>query len=141
RDLLKRCAGLAHEFGTDLIRVFTFWRQGDLTPAIEQQIVAAFARPLEIADQEDVTLVLENEHACYIGTGAEAARILSELDSPRIKACWDPGNAFVAGERPYPEGYEAIRDFVAHVHVKDAIMPPSPSIGRGAGGEGSHSWC
>src|SRR5258708_5716313 len=26
-DLLKRCCGLAHEFGTKLIRVFTFWRK------------------------------------------------------------------------------------------------------------------
>ncbi len=121
-ELLRRCSGLAREFGTDLIRVFAFWRKSDLTPAVEERIVRAFDEPAKVAEQEGVTLVLENEHACLIGTGAEAARVLSEIDSPRVRACWDPGNAFFAGEKPFPNGYDAVRPFLAHVHVKDAVM-------------------
>jgi sugar phosphate isomerase/epimerase len=121
-ELLRRCAGIAHEFGTDLIRVFAFWRKGELTPAVEARIVDAFAEPVKIAEQEGMTLVLENEHACLIGTGAEAARILSEVNSPRLRGCWDPGNAFFAGERAFPDGYDAIKPFLAHIHVKDAVM-------------------
>lgn len=130
-ELLRRCAGLAHTFGTDLIRVFTFWRKGELTPEIEERIVEAFDAAIRVADQEGVTLVLENEHACYIGTGAEAARVLSALDSPRVRACWDPGNAFFAGEHPYPDGFQAIRPFLAHVHIKDAIQE----------GDAGPRWC
>jgi sugar phosphate isomerase/epimerase len=129
-EMLRRCCGLAREFGVELIRVFTFWRKGDLTPSIEERIVQAFAEPLRIAEAEGVTLVLENEHACYIGTGAEAARVLSAIDSPRMSACWDPGNAYCAGERPYPDGYSAIRPFLAHVHVKDAIVDPADGQAR-----------
>ena len=33
---------------------------------------------------------------------------------------WDPGNAFFAGETPYPDGYRAVRGLVGHVHFKDA---------------------
>lgn len=121
-ELLRRCAGLAHEFGTDLIRVFAFWRKGELSPAVEARIVDAFHEPVKIAEREGVTLVLENEHACLIGTGAETSRILSEVHSPRVRACWDPGNAFFAGERAYPDGYEAVRPYMAHVHVKDAVI-------------------
>jgi sugar phosphate isomerase/epimerase len=120
-EMLRRCCGLAHQFGTDKIRVFTFWRHEELTPALEERIVDAFAEPVRVAEEEGVTLVLENEHACYIGTGAEAARILSAVASPRLRACWDPGNALFAGEEPYPSGYEAVRPFVAHVHIKDAV--------------------
>src|SRR5947209_1447022 len=29
--LFERCCRLAHEFGTELIRVFTFWKKEDLT--------------------------------------------------------------------------------------------------------------
>ncbi len=123
-ELLRRCAGLAHRFDTELIRVFTFWRRGELTPAIEERIVDAFAEPIKVAEAEGVTLVLENEHACYIGTGSEAARVLSALDSPSVRACWDPGNAFAAGEIPFPAGYEEVRPFVAHVHVKDGVIAP-----------------
>ena len=130
-ELLRRCCGLAHDFGTDLIRVFTFWRKGELTPEIERQIVDAFAEPLQIAEQEGLTLVLENEHACFIGTGAEAGRVLSAVDSPRLRGCWDPGNAHIAGETPFPDGYGAIRPFLKHVHVKDGIVDST---------DGSHRW-
>lgn len=128
-DLLRRCIRLAHHFDTRLIRVFSFWRKEALTPAVEAQIVDAFAEPLELAEKEGVTLVLENEHACFIGTGAEAARIASEINSPNFQLVWDPGNAFGAGEHPYPEGYEAVKPWLAHVHIKDGKMVETPEQG------------
>lgn len=131
-ELLRRCCHLAHEFGTDLIRVFTFWKRGPLTPEVERRIVEAFAEPVAVAQEEGVTLVLENEHACYIGTGAEAARVVAAINSPCVRACWDPGNAFAAGERPYPDGYEAVRPFIQHIHVKDGVAEP---------GNGAVRWC
>src|SRR5260221_13725249 len=91
-EMLQRCIRLAHAFDTTLLRVFTFWRKAALTPDIEAQIVDAFARPLALAEQEGVTLVLENEHACFIGTGAEAGRIAAEINSPHLKLVWDRGN-------------------------------------------------
>jgi sugar phosphate isomerase/epimerase len=131
-DMLRRCAGLAHSFDCNLVRVFTFWRKGDLTPDVEDQIVDAFAEPVDVARQEGVILGLENEHACYIGTGAEASRIISKVDSPSLRSVWDPGNALLAGETPFPDGYEAVEPFLAHVHVKDAT--PSETAGH-------FDWC
>jgi sugar phosphate isomerase/epimerase len=118
-DLLTRCIRLAHTFETPLLRVFTFWRKEAFTPEIEARIVDAFAAPLALAEREGVILGLENEHACFIGTGAEAARIAAALDSPHLKIVWDPGNAYFAGETPYPTGYDAVKPWVTHVHVKD----------------------
>ncbi len=133
-ELLQRCVRLAHTFDTTLLRVFTFWRKAPLTPELEARIVDAFAAPLELAAREGVTLVLENEHSCYIGTGAEAARIAAEIDSPHLKLVWDPGNAFAAGEIPYPAGYEAVKPWLAHIHVKDGRMVETP--------QGPHTeWC
>ena len=54
------------------------------------------------AEREGVILGLENEHACFIGTGAEAGRIAGAINSPHLKIVWDPGNAYFAGETPYP---------------------------------------
>jgi sugar phosphate isomerase/epimerase len=119
-DLLRRCSAIAHAFDTHQIRVFSFWNRGPLTPEIEQRIADAFEQPIRVAEEEDVLLVLENEHACYLGTAVETARVLAAHDSPRLRACWDPGNAFMAGEQPYPDGYETIRPYLAHIHVKDA---------------------
>lgn len=128
--LLERLCDLAQEFETPLIRVFAFWRRGDLTPEVEDQIVAAFDRPLEIAEKRDVILCLENEHACYLGTGAEVSRVARRIASPRLRVCWDPGNALAAGEVPYPNGYEAVRGMVAHMHVKDGVIQ-----------DGAPAWC
>ena len=119
-DLLRRCIRLAHEFETPFLRVFSFWRKQALTPELEEQIIDAFDAPVNLAAQEGITLILENEHACYIGTGAEAGRVLDEFQSKNFRACWDPGNAFSAGEKAFPDGYEAVKSYVAHVHVKDA---------------------
>ncbi|MCL6628320.1 MAG: sugar phosphate isomerase/epimerase [Armatimonadetes bacterium] len=120
-ELLERCIRLCDVFGTRLIRIFAFWKRGNLTEDIERQIVEALASGVARAEQAGVTLVLENEHACYLGTGEDTARVLRTINSPALKAVWDPGNAFCAGEVPYPNGYEAIKDFTVHVHLKDPI--------------------
>lgn len=122
--LLERCIEAAQFFDTKVIRTFSFWKQGLLTPAQEELIVDAYAEPAQMAERAGMTLVIENEHACCLATGAQTARVLAEIASPAVRAVWDPGNAFMAGELPFPTGYEAIKDFVAHVHVKDAFVPP-----------------
>jgi len=121
-DVLHRCIDLAHFFETPIIRVFSFWKRGELTPEIEKRIIDSYAEPVKIAEQEGIILALENEHSCYLGTGAEVARVAQAVDSPHLRICWDPGNALCAGETPYPDGYEAVRDLVAHVHVKDGVL-------------------
>jgi sugar phosphate isomerase/epimerase len=128
--MLHRCIRLARVFNTNLIRVFAFWRKEALTPALEERIIEAFREPVRIAEEEGVILTLENEHACYIGTGAEAARILSAFNSPNFRAVWDPGNAICAGELPYPDGYEAIKPWITHIHIKDCKKVEVPGEGE-----------
>lgn len=119
-ELLKRLHKRANQFGTNLIRIFAYWRRGEVTPQIEDAIFAGITDAVKFAEDNDIILVLENEHACYLSTGIELERILSRFNSPALRACWDPGNEFFTGYQPFPEGYNAIRNFVEHVHVKDA---------------------
>ena len=121
--LLERCFEAAAFFETTLIRTFSFWKNGPLTPAQEETIVDAYAEPAAMAARAGITLGIENEYACCLGTGAQTARVLEEIGSPAVQAIWDPGNAFMAGELPYPDGYAAIKEFIVHVHVKDALVP------------------
>ena len=119
-SLLQRSIDLAKRFGAPGIRIFAFWRRGPLTPDIEDRIARALTRPCEIAERAGITLLLENEHACYLGTGKETARVIEKIGSPALKLLWDPGNALMAGETPYPSGWEAAARLTAHVHIKDA---------------------
>jgi len=130
KDILRRCADLAELFGTKYLRVFTFWRKAVLTPEIEAQIVEAFQEPLAFAKERGLTLLLENEYSCYIGTGEEAARIVQTINHPNLKIVWDPGNAFCADEVPYPNGYNAIKPYFVHMHIKDANMVVNEEKGR-----------
>ena len=118
-EILHRCIEAAVALDTKLIRVFTFWKKTELTPAIEDAIVEAFREPARIAEAAGITLLVENEHACFTGTGVETARVLARINSPAVRSVWDPGNAQMALEVPFPVGYNAIKEYIAHVHIKD----------------------
>jgi len=126
-ELLQRCLQIAHLFNAPLVRIFAFWRAGELTPEREERIVSVLERALPAAERARIVLGLENEHSCQVGTGAELARVLTQLDSPWLRAVWDPGNAFVLGEAAN-EGYHAIQPWVAHIHLKDGIREPDGAV-------------
>ncbi|MGQ9635696.1 MAG: sugar phosphate isomerase/epimerase family protein [Bryobacteraceae bacterium] len=120
--LMRRAAEIAHRMGARLIRVFSFWRTVEPEKCLGRltQLLGEFA---EQAAKEDLVLGLENEHACHVGTAAEAARVLAAVNHPNLSLVWDPANAFVAGEEPFPEGFDQLPfGKVAHVHAKDCWM-------------------
>ncbi|MBC8140395.1 MAG: sugar phosphate isomerase/epimerase [Armatimonadetes bacterium] len=136
QTLLLHAMDLAKRFETPFLRIFSFWKRGGLTPDIEERIADALVRPCELAERAGITLLLENEHACYLGTAAETVRVIERVGSPALKLVYDPGNSFFAGEQPFPAGYEAARAFTAHVHIKDAKvnadgMPVFCKVGDG----------
>ena len=117
--LAARAFEIAARTGARIIRVFSYWRT--VKPeACFDRIVEALGGLAHQAAGHGVTIGIENEHACNIGTGEETARLLAALDHPNLKVVWDPANALVAGENPYPEGYGRIPPArIAHVHAKD----------------------
>lgn len=131
QTLLLRAIDLAKRFDTPYLRIFSFWKRGRLTPEIEDRIADALVRPCELAERAGITLLLENEHACYLGTAAETARVINRVGSPALKMVFDPGNSFMAGENPFPAGFDAARTYLAHLHVKDACVD----------GAGMPEWC
>lgn len=126
--ILDRAIDMAEAFGTDLVRTFAFWRQGAPTPEIYDAIEGHLRKALAVAALADCRLILENEHACFIGTAGESIEILNRIKSDDFGLIWDPGNASML-EPPsevYPGGYEAIKakagfERIFHVHLKDPV--------------------
>lgn len=120
--LTRRAFEIAEKAGAGIIRVFSYWRTVD--PQSEYERIAHALRDLaDEALERGIVIGLENEHACNVGTGAEAARMLGAVDHPALKLIWDPANAFILGETPYPAGYATLpADRVVHVHAKDCVM-------------------
>jgi sugar phosphate isomerase/epimerase len=74
----------------------------------------------ELGAAAGVTVGIENEHACNLGTAAETARLIERVRHPNLQLIWDPANALVAGETPFPDGYRKLpAGRIAHVHAKD----------------------
>jgi len=120
--LTKRVFEIARLTGARIMRVFSYWRTVD-PPRCEQRIAAALHALAEEASKHGVRIGLENEYACNVGTAAESARLLGRLLHPNLQLIWDPANAFILGDTPYPDGYRLLSpDRILHVHVKDCVL-------------------
>ncbi len=117
--LAERAVEVAHFFQARIIRVFSYWRTTE--PARTWDAVArALSDLAALAKRESLIIGLENEHACNIATGAEAAQMLQLVPDEPLKLVWDPANALVAGEVPFPSGYRLLpAERIVHVHAKD----------------------
>lgn len=120
--LTRRAFEIAHRTGARIIRVFTYWRTVD-PPRVFERVVEALRNLADLAAKEDLTIGLENEHACNIATAAETRKVLDVIDHPALKVVWDPANAYVSGENPFPGGYALLpANRIVHVHAKDCRM-------------------
>ena len=118
----RRAFEVAERTGATIVRVFSYWRTID-PGACFDRVAAALRELADQAEERELTIGLENEHACNIATGAETARLLAAVDHPALKVIWDPANAFVAGETPFPDGYRHIPvSRIIHVHAKDCTV-------------------
>jgi L-ribulose-5-phosphate 3-epimerase len=126
--LLERAIARAKEFGTDKVRIFSFLRVAE-PKTVFDRVAKELERTAALAQREGIRIVVENEFSCNVATGAESAAMLNAVKSPALGLNWDPGNAYDAGETPFPNGYEQLdKARMWHMHLKDAA--PSAKAGQ-----------
>ncbi len=113
---------VARFFGARVVRVFSFWRT--VKPELcSDAIIESLSELARLAQKHEIVIGLENEHACNVATASETARILEFIPHPNLMVVWDPANALVAGEDPFPGGYSVLpKHRIAHVHAKDCHL-------------------
>lgn len=120
--LAQHAFRIAKFLGAKVIRVFSYWRTVEPEKCFDA-VIAALKELADRAAEHDLIIGLENEHACNIATAAEAAQALNALPHPNLMLVWDPANALVSGESPFPAGYAGLpKDRIVHVHAKDCHM-------------------
>lgn len=125
-EKLKRVIAIAKMLGAGNIRIFSFWREVEPERYFDE-IVGHLKQAATVAEQEGVMLLQENEPSCNGGFAEEVGHIVRGVNSPAMKALWDPGNEAYGGRPAFPEGYGFIKDVLAHVHIKDAYVLPDGS--------------
>ncbi len=119
RNALGRALEIVKKLGTDRTRVFGYLGSAKVTNQQWEQLVNDITRFVDMAKQEKVTIVIENEAMSPVSTWENALRILQDIDDPYFKLLLDPGNFFFAGEVHDAETYASQIDRVGHHHVKD----------------------
>ena len=120
--LTGRAFEIAKRMGARIVRVFSYWRTVEPEKCFDR-VVAALRSLAEKAAKHDLIIGLENEQACNIATGEETARVLAAIDHPNLQVVWDPCNALVSGENPFPQGYRRLPvRRIVHVHAKDCFV-------------------
>ena len=126
---LQRCIDVAQALGTNLVRIFSFRKEMVLfgaEPVISEgawkTLMNRLEEPLQIADDAGITLVMETAISGNVTSAFLARKLIDELDVPHLKVLWDPCSSLYCTEVPYPDGYEIIREHIAHIHLKDGVV-------------------
>jgi len=138
--LAARAFAIARMLGARIVRVFSYWRTME-PEKTHEAVIAALHKLGDTAAEHNLIIGLENEHACNISTGADAAAILPRVGRSNVKLVWDPANAFVSGEKAFPDGYRKLPpDSIVHVHAKDCRMKDAHTPEWGAVGDMDVNW-
>jgi sugar phosphate isomerase/epimerase len=120
-ETLPATFALAKKFASPKVIIFGFQRLPHQSETLLPQVLEAFRQIAALAEKENLQIVIENEPGFWCDTGKNTANIIAAVNSPHLRANWDPANALGTDETPYPDGYEALKKWIANVHVKDTI--------------------
>lgn len=133
-ETAKRVFETANILEAKNIRMFSFYlHAGKNRQECRSEVMDKLGKMLDLADSFGVTLCHENEAKIYGEAPAECLDILKNFGG-RMRCVFDMGNFVLDGCKPYPDGYEMLKNYIEYFHIKDAlnqgaIVPP----GRGEG--------
>ena len=135
RERYRRALHTARVMEAPYVRIFSFFIPDRHDPSRYRDEVlermGAFARE---AEDSGITLLHENEKDIYGDVPSRCVDILTQIDSPALRAAWDAANFVQCGvTRPYTEGYDPLRPFIEYVHVKDALADSGQVVPAGKG--------
>jgi sugar phosphate isomerase/epimerase len=133
-DRFRRALQVARNLEAPYIRIFSFFiPAGQDAAHYRDEVLDRMGQLVRAAEGADVTLLHENEKEIYGDTPARCLDILTQINSPILRAAWDPANFVQCGVRPHTEGYDSLRPFIAYVHIKDALLASGQVVPAGQG--------
>ena len=127
---LRRCIDMAKTLGTNLVRIMSgrkemvlFGHNGaevwNVSKGAWDRLLKLMEQPVQIAEEENITLVVETGNNSMITSGFLGKKLIDDLGSEHLKILWDIPNTLYCADIPYPDAYEQIKDHIGHIHIKD----------------------
>jgi len=112
---MRATIDLAKRFGARSIRVLPGHGED---PGVVDAIAEPFRQAADYAAQKGIYLGMENHRGSIAGVLELAVKLCRLVDSPFFGVLYEPCN-LMAGGVDYKEAFEAFRDDIVHVHIKD----------------------
>lgn len=126
---------LAQFYKTPFIRVFSFYYPEGTKPADHRaEVMKRMTAMAAMAAAGKVTLLLENESKLYGDRAEDVLDILTTVNSPALKQCFDFGNFVNAGHKSIKtECWDKLKPFVRYIHIKDVSRKEGKPVPAGQG--------
>ncbi len=123
---LARVIHIAKTLGTKYIRVFSFYyNKSEGLEKWHDEVIRRMKAMADLAEREGVILLHENEKDIWGELPEQCDIIVREVNSPALKAVFDPANFIQAGATPYPDAYNIMKPHIEYMHIKDALADKS----------------
>ncbi|OZB95408.1 sugar phosphate isomerase/epimerase [Paenibacillus sp. XY044] len=120
-EKLKRASYIAKQLDARYIRVFSYYIPENEAPEnYRSEVLSRMMMLTRKAEEEQLTLLLENESGVYGNTDERCLNILQHCGSPCLRLAFDPGNFVMNRIMPMSEAYPLLSTYLEYVHIKDA---------------------
>ena len=129
-EAFRRALAACRILGTDKMRMFSFFVEKDELDTYRDEVIRRLKIMLEEAKEAGITLCHENEHKIYGEAPWRVSDILTSL--PELRGIFDAANYVRQGYDPI-EGFEATKNSLEYVHIKDAVAENRVHVPAGMG--------
>jgi sugar phosphate isomerase/epimerase len=133
-DRFKKTIETAGMLGTPYIRMFSFFLPQEDNPGLyRDEVLNRWEAFRQTAGGSGLTLLHENEKNIYGDSAERCLDLLKTMDSPLIRATFDPANFVQCGVETYPHAFEMLKEYIAYMHIKDAKSADGAVVPAGSG--------
>ncbi len=133
-ERLKTIGETARALGTRNIRLFSFYPDGKHDEAALQLSIERLATLSEVAEANDLQLLLENEKGVVGDIPERCLLIMRAIDSPSLRFIWDPANFVQCGaDKQVERWWDALSPYIGYIHIKDSRLADKAVTVAGAG--------
>lgn len=131
---VERVMEYAEILETNKIRMFSFVIPSGHDPYdYTDEVLRRLDRLVNLAVQRNFILFHEDEKPVYGNNAARCEIVMREFFCENFKMAFDPANFVQNGQPTYPDAWQMLKKYVAHMHIKDALFADKSVQVVGAG--------